>query len=1298
MPSLKMYVSFYFVAFDKDLFGRSEELPAYKKLNMGTTQTKLEDSKVSRREKKYWWKRGKTYITKKKKFEIHDGIPQEYEEIIEETKCEDYTKFKRTEIKTVHNRSGEPIQERDLKSSLMIASAKAGIKPDTFQTETIKKQPNMCMYKGRKDCRNLKGKSVYSSSSLDSGFKSSCKEKMFQPESRDNFATASVFDQYDIEQKFEKESNDETNEKILGPSRGTCEFHSIRDVKRKETIDSSSKLMLSMNGTDSMKNIPNHKNNKRKVSLNSLLDERKSSISSVSSHTEMKTRVTDMMPNLGMTHELQSMEQLKPNTYYNETNGESVEELKTFKETDDTDEEEADSNITDVKELSSSYPDSDLCSENSKIFTHSSEESFSLSSCRSQSSKADSTTMAKEVERYNNLSKTSTIKLGCDHNVINTLNISATDDKKSSTVTTNLKSTESSYCSTGPVMNSINGKMDSCEANQSEVRIGKDTVIIGMPTQSDIPDKASKGGNEIDDLTAFCIYMLKNKDRKCGQEETQKKEKIIIDFEVDYNNKNMPSVNKGLTARGQTRTSDEFLLNLEHSDIIHGIHGHENDFAEANVEVKVFLHVIFCLFLMILLYGKRKEEVKHEIESSLDDSMMHKTEMTVDKTVSNEQVISLDRADASAIHPGVNSPDNDSIISEIKSEISDTSDRCMIESEVNVNGEDRENVTIKLLLSDRVDDPVFQLKETSTEIDYNESVITVAENIEPVQNSFNQNENQLDCFDDTQVEQDNGDSIIANDYETDHKGYKMRPKESNCDVKLRIKIDILCTEKNCKVECQCDNILKLCEQEHHNYESKRVDNCAVGNYESKFKLSGSVERENGANHMPMDSSFNKKIECFLPSVDTKNSSLACKDENSIDKCCDRTFESLNKCQDRYESKVDLNGNLKNENHKKTDEGICTAHIDTYIKARKENGLIQKDTGTTDLVRPNRTDDKFSDNTAENISVGPFWNQKKCSPYMKNIANANIKIGATKRALKVKHDKLGTSQITDQQSLSSEDSIYYSHHSSGNSKIWQRNNKHRFRKNKKVSKKRGSLKESNICTTPVERDCESNTLQRKSFKAENFCHKCHHSKNSQNKNCSECRILDGELGSGKFQCQVRSKDDSGISSLLSSLRSSILSEMEHIQSFETTKLPGLKNRGKLIEKYYKLGTLNKELRNISKRFNDGVLLNTDHDIVVLPGLQSYFDSLRNGGTPSFQERMRYEWLRLMSFSITLEEVALYTWLAMDFTTVKTMELTASVVMHPILIGPILIMFKKYTGEFHQIVPWFRVVLNQMKTFQ
>ena len=156
--------------------------------------------------------------------------------------------------------------------------------------------------------------------------------------------------------------------------------------------------------------------------------------------------------------------------------------------------------------------------------------------------------------------------------------------------------------------------------------------------------------------------------------------------------------------------------------------------------------------------------------------------------------------------------------------------------------------------------------------------------------------------------------------------------------------------------------------------------------------------------------------------------------------------------------------------------------------------------------------------------------------------------------------------------------------------------------------------------------DSQNQMEKSF-TKGFCHKCHQHKSKANICCSECR---SELNSIKYQCRVRSREDSGIASCLSSIRSSILSEFDQLLPSHSTK-QNSETRKRSLRKLLKLGLLEQDLRRITKQVNNDVFANTEHDGVVLPGLQSYFDSLRNGITPSLQERMVYEWLRLMSFS-------------------------------------------------------------------
>ena len=212
-------------------------------------------------------------------------------------------------------------------------------------------------------------------------------------------------------------------------------------------------------------------------------------------------------------------------------------------------------------------------------------------------------------------------------------------------------------------------------------------------------------------------------------------------------------------------------------------------------------------------------------------------------------------------------------------------------------------------------------------------------------------------------------------------------------------------------------------------------------------------------------------------------------------------------------------------------------------------------------------------------------------------------------------------------------------SNNSTSSWNKRGKDKRRKQKRKCKR---LKK-NTCT----HKCESKSInnsnhvnninlkcskedrpkQKENSFAKGFYHKCHQHKSKANICCSECR---SELNSIKYQCRVRSREDSGIASHLSSIRSSILSEFDQLQPSHSNK-QNSKTRKRSLRKLLNLGLLERDLRRITKQVNNDVFANTEHDGVVLPGLQSYFDSLRNGITPSLQERMVYEWLRLLSFS-------------------------------------------------------------------
>ena len=1173
---------------------------------MGGTQTKLAHSKVSETEKKHWWKRGKTHKIKKKMFEVHNGISQEYEEITEETKCENYTQFKRVEIKTVCNKSRLPVQERDSKMSSLTVTAEMPYQTSHPDTDV--------------DDYKQEVKSVYSNTSLDSGYKSSFQGKLCQPESREIDAKKTTFDKYNTKQKFEKQSKceDKGNHLACKTCGCICGFQPIREVKHRETFDSSFPLLHSMKSKQDQEEEPNTmkeddmpsgNTDKRIVGLNSLLDERKSSISSDSSHTEMKRRVTDMIPDLE-NHECQSMEQLKLRQDTDKDDV-SVKALKTFKVADDTDEEESDSNISEVKDFSSSYPDTNLGSDSDQLFTQSSEECISVSSCSSQRARADSTTLAKEVARYN-LSETGIEKPAHADKTTNTYNIPATDNKKSDTLTLVLSNIESGCNGTGSMVNQLNGKTEyACKGSQSVVRIDKDEGIIKAQIQPDIVTKTSKESDTDEDLKAvmYGIYILTNSHTKYGQE-TQNIVRNPVEFEVDTANKIMPSADKHLKAKFQTNKSDEHLSDLDNDSIVQETYETGLDIAEAILEVKDFPSFI-VLMAYVLLYCKWKEEVRPELSSSPNVGLDIKVELENDAAVIYQKVKISD----SSVLITENTSDNKIDLSD---ECNDESVHRNIDECQSTNCSDRADAESKLSQSNDNHGAEMQLKETkiSTETDHTDNATIELKNIETIEKSVIINENHPDCCEEThdEVVQNNDDCMLANrqcydiiDFERDFKG---NGKETAPD-----------------------------DPEHQINESSCVENYiwpvskAAEHDENKLKLSESVRRENGKIPRPIVISPEEETE-FYTSSESNNSTFAYHNESSIDEYCNRTSVELKESEDRNNPKLDLNETLENEDHTMSAGENSDAHFVIEVE-EIENNLIGKNADLTDLVKMNRKDEQCSDITAGNTQVSQFGKQKKGDLSLGNISRETIRIGSTKRdGLKGKQIKCGKTNRKSEtilmqtlQNLPSEDSVYCSQSSSGNGETWQRKNKHRVRKKKFSKKKQGSASGSNFSTSSVEKD---NEIQ-KTSKAKNFCQKCHQPKHKGNKNCSECRIHDGELGSGKFQYQVKSRDDSGISSLISSIRSSVLSELKSIHSIEITKLPKNKKRKKLIEKYFKLGALTKRLREITKGINIDVLANADHDIVAFPGLQSYFDSLRNGNTPSLQERMSYEWLRLMTFS-------------------------------------------------------------------
>lgn len=143
----------------------------------------------------------------------------------------------------------------------------------------------------------------------------------------------------------------------------------------------------------------------------------------------------------------------------------------------------------------------------------------------------------------------------------------------------------------------------------------------------------------------------------------------------------------------------------------------------------------------------------------------------------------------------------------------------------------------------------------------------------------------------------------------------------------------------------------------------------------------------------------------------------------------------------------------------------------------------------------------------------------------------------------------------------------------------------------------------------------------------FCRKCKQPLNRENKNCSESHHLDGELGSGQYE--TRTSDNSGFSSQLLPVRTSILSEL---QSSRTTSFKkNKKTRKQVLRRLLHFGLLEQELRQITEYINFDVLAHNDHSIIDVLVLQAYFDILQIGETPSLQEQMRYQWLRLESFS-------------------------------------------------------------------
>ena len=1113
---------------------------------MGTELSRsIHTTNVVEIEKPLWLKRGKKHIKRKKTCEVHNGIRNKHEEITEETKCKNYTKLTRIEKKIIyHYRNGEPVQETDFKHSTGIDEISNKNSPDLGKSSDHENSPDLhtsAKITKQRETHNSQrlypisdqqdGKSVYVISSFDPGYKSPV-QVASQPDTNDSgvnrFYSYNCGNTYNCgsKQSFEnKIKNDRDN---VMPIRENTEQKPILDGQHRQICDTCFKPLhpidlVSKDQSAALKyDAPSYINDKRKTSLNSLLDERKSSISTSShtSDTQIKTTMTDAIPDLEMNHELQSMKQLKPNLH-NETDGIHNTNLKTMKGEDNTDEESS-SNVTYVKELSSSYPDSNLCSDSDPHLTQSSEECYSVSSYNSQRSRADSTTVSKEVAKYNNLSNISIEKTDCETAVMNISNIS-TDDKK--LIKNPIPDTESQHNGNIPEMNDVDTTVDFCDASQSQVRFNKDEEAVKTHTQCDLMNKNLKGSDD-DVLNAIIlsIHILTKDDMYFGQE-NHKIVKNIIDLEVDSESKDNPSNNMEMV---QTN-NNKLLPNSEYpnktTDAEMHVYHTELDLSETNNAGVEFLIVVVSYVSMILLILKSKDKILLALNSNKENFMEKKGETEADVCVSYDRIKSPDEPAPYPV-PMVKSYVFAESNSEIMSDTTDLTDVCIVET-INADAiqsqkaDNAESCKSELSQSNIPENPELNHTETGTETYQSESATVELENEKTVQNNFVANKEDGNKF----------------------------------------------------------------EQYEHD--------------ESKLKLSESIRRENGTSLRPIISTSHKETDCFLLSNDN-STSVIYKDERSVEVCNYKMSEASNKGHDNGKYNFDLNGKLEEENFAKAATNVYPAPV---VKVESKNN-----TEVTDITNIDREDD-----LSINLMTGNILGRTECSPSETDISREHIKIGSTERDCEGKQlnfeRKLESVLMTDLQSMPSEESV------TG------------------PKKKKRPIKERNSSTTANGNAYEMYTFQHKSVIAMNFCQHCHQKKSRQNQNCSECRILNGELGSGKFQYQVMSKDDSGISSLLSSIRSSILSEMESLQSIEITKLSGnrKRNRKKITEKYFKLGTLNRELQNITKRFNDDYLRNADRNIVALPGLQSYFDSLNNGQTPSLQEQMRYEWLRLMSFS-------------------------------------------------------------------
>ena len=117
--------------------------------------------------------------------------------------------------------------------------------------------------------------------------------------------------------------------------------------------------------------------------------------------------------------------------------------------------------------------------------------------------------------------------------------------------------------------------------------------------------------------------------------------------------------------------------------------------------------------------------------------------------------------------------------------------------------------------------------------------------------------------------------------------------------------------------------------------------------------------------------------------------------------------------------------------------------------------------------------------------------------------------------------------------------------------------------------------------------------------------------------------------GKLQYQVIEDIDSGIFSSLTSARYSILKE--HDKFMKSLSSKGRDRKKKLRKRHRELDRLDSELNSFLRSLERIVEKKVTNDVVAFPGLQQYFEKLNGGQTPSLQEQMPYEWLRLISFS-------------------------------------------------------------------